>query len=152
PHRETDNLRGRSWHSGGRSLCDRPDRRRGGQRGQPLPDTHSADRQERPIPETARTMRPMMIQTKLSRRTMLRGLGTALALPLLDSMLPSLCLAGVGDAAKQAPRRLAFLYVPNGIHMQEWTPKKIGADFDLPPTLEVVKEFKNDLQVFSGLT
>jgi hypothetical protein len=83
---------------------------------------------------------------------MLKGLGTALALPLLDAMLPSLCLAGVGDAAKQAPRRLAFLYVPNGIHMQDWTPKKTGADFDLPPTLEVIKEHKNEIQVFSGLT
>jgi hypothetical protein len=93
-----------------------------------------------------------MMHTQISRRTMLRGLGTALALPLLDAMLPSLCLAGVGDAAKQAPRRLAFLYVPNGVHMQDWTPKKVGADFDLPPTLDVVKEFKNDIQVFSGLT
>ena len=88
----------------------------------------------------------------LSRRTILKGLGTAVALPLLDAMLPSLCLAGVEDAAKNAPRRMAFLYVPNGIHMPDWTPKKTGADFELPTTLEVVKDFKSDIQILSGLT
>jgi hypothetical protein len=93
-----------------------------------------------------------MKATLLSRRTMLKGLGTALALPTLDAMLPSLCLAGVGEAAKTAPRRMAFLYVPNGAHMQEWTPAKVGADFELPPSLQVLKEFKNDLHVLSGLT
>ena len=97
-------------------------------------------------------MKLTMNATQLSRRTMLKGLGTALALPLLDAMLPSLCLAGVGEAAKAAPKRLAFLYVPNGVNVQEWTPTKIGGDFELPTTLEVVKDFKNDLQVLSGLT
>ncbi len=93
-----------------------------------------------------------MKATLLSRRTMLKGLGTALALPTLDAMLPSLCLAGVGETAKAAPQRMAFLYVPNGAHMQDWTPTKIGADFDLPPSLQMLKEFKTDLHVLSGLT
>lgn len=83
---------------------------------------------------------------------MLKGLGTVLALPLLDAMLPSLCLAGVGEAAKKAPKRMAFLYVPNGAHMQEWTPKSFGANFDLPPSLEVLKEHRNDINVLTGLT
>ncbi len=83
---------------------------------------------------------------------MLKGLGTVLALPLLDAMLPSLCLAGVGEAAKKAPKRMAFLSVPNGAHMQEWTPKNFGANFDLPPSLEVLKEHRNDINVLTGLT
>ena len=151
-HRKNVDVRCRPRHSARRPLLDRSDRRGIGQGWQPVPDAGAAGRPKRPISETARAMRSTMKATQLSRRTMLKGLGTALALPLLDAMLPSLCLAGVSDAAKTAPKRLAFLYVPNGVHMQDWTPKKIGADFDLPPTLEVVKDFKNDLQVLSGLT
>jgi len=90
--------------------------------------------------------------THMSRRTVLKGLGTAVALPLLDAMLPSLSLAGVNEAAKSAPRRMAFLYVPNGIHMPDWTPKETGAKFELPASLQVVKDFKSDIQVLSGLT
>lgn len=77
----------------------------------------------------------------ISRRTVLRGTGTALALPLLDAMVPGGHGArGRGAAAAEAvelaPRRAAFLYVPNGVHMQDWTPKQVGEGFDLPATLE----------------
>lgn len=88
----------------------------------------------------------------MSRRTVLKGLGTTMALPLLDAMMPSLCLAGVGEAVKAAPRRMAFFYVPNGIHMQDWTPKATGAEIELPATLEVIKDFKKDFLLLSGLT
>jgi hypothetical protein len=87
--------------------------------------------------------------TRLSRRTVLRGLGVSLALPLLDAMLPDSVLAA---GAVGAPRRLAFLYVPNGIHMPNWTPKKEGADFDLPATLEPLAPFRDHLLVLTGLT
>ena len=60
----------------------------------------------------------------ISRRTVLRGAGTAVALPLLEAMIPAGPVAGAtggsavaGEAAEQAPRRVAFLYVPNGVHM-----------------------------------
>jgi hypothetical protein len=86
---------------------------------------------------------------RLSRRTMLRGMGTALALPLLDAMAPSVLLAG--GQAKRAPNRMAFLYVPNGMHMPDWTPKTDGADYALTSTLEPLAAFKKKMTVFSGL-
>ena len=75
---------------------------------------------------------------QISRRTVLRGLGTAVALPWLEAMSSAADLAvkaGAGaEAAGAVPRRMAFLYVPNGVHMQAWTPETVGADFALTPT------------------
>ena len=62
----------------------------------------------------------------LHRRTFLRGLGTAIALPLLESMTP-LRAAAASVAASKAPVRMAFLFVPNGVHLPAWTPKEEGA-------------------------
>lgn len=88
---------------------------------------------------------------KISRRTVLRGLGTAMALPLLDAMQP--LSARAADAAKTAaPRRMAFLYVPNGAYMPYWMPKQEGADYELTPCLEPMAEHRNDMIVFGGLT
>jgi hypothetical protein len=86
---------------------------------------------------------------QISRRTVLRGLGTAIALPMLDAMAPALALAA--EAKKSAPTRMAFIYVPNGKHMPDWTPKALGADFDLPYILEPLAGVKNQLLVLSGL-
>jgi hypothetical protein len=80
---------------------------------------------------------------------MLQGVGAALALPLLDAMLPATARAASAEAA---PRRLAFLYVPNGAHMPAWTPAATGADFALSPTLEPLAPFRQDVLVLSGLT
>jgi len=91
-----------------------------------------------------------MIQ-QLSRRTVLRGMGTAVAVPFLEAMMPSLTL-GADAVAKAGPRRLAFIYVPNGVHMQAWTPAAEGADFELTRTLTLLKPFKNKLTVLTGLT
>jgi hypothetical protein len=88
---------------------------------------------------------------QISRRTALRGLGTALALPLLDSMLPSSTLARAAAAVGKMPNRVAFLYVPNGMHMPDWTPGRVGADYDLPPILQALSPLKNDMTVISGL-
>jgi hypothetical protein len=86
----------------------------------------------------------------LSRRTVLRGLGVAVALPLLEAMLPRSIL-GAPAAAKKAPLRMGFLYVPNGINMSEWRPKGEETDFELSPTLQPLKNVKDDLIVFTGL-
>jgi hypothetical protein len=65
-------------------------------------------------------------------------------------MTPTLSMAVPGAAA--APKRLAFVYVPNGVNMTRWTPRVMGPNYTLPPTLEPLAPFKNDLLVLSGLT
>ncbi len=87
----------------------------------------------------------------LPRRTFLRGLGAAIALPALDAMLPARALAAVAGAGKP-PVRTAFMFVPNGVHVPDWTPTADGADFDLPWTLQPLQPHKNELLVLSGLT
>ncbi len=84
---------------------------------------------------------------RIDRRTALKGLGVAVALPWLDTMAP---VASAAPAGK-LPLRAAFLYVPNGIHMPDWTPKVDGALTELPNTLEPLKAFQNDINVLSGL-
>jgi hypothetical protein len=84
----------------------------------------------------------------ISRRTLLRGAGAAIALPWLDAMAPA--FASPRRAAP--PRRLAFVYTPNGKNMADWTPKAEGADFELPPILQPLQELKDDLLVLTGLT
>src|SRR5438132_2244623 len=86
----------------------------------------------------------------ISRRTVLKGLGTAIALPFLEAMGPTLALADTRSQA--APKRLAFIYIPNGAHMETWTPAAEGANFVLPPTLEPLKPFQDRLFILSGLT
>lgn len=85
----------------------------------------------------------------ISRRTVLRGLGTALALPWLESLLPHAVAAAPVAAA---PKRMLFLYVPNGVHMRDWTPKTAGRDFELPYLFEPLKEFRQDFSILTGLT
>jgi hypothetical protein len=90
----------------------------------------------------------MSSQRVISRRTVLRGLGTSLALPWLDAMSPAIVRAA---AAKEAPLRMAFFYVPNGVHMPAWRPKEEGKAFELPETLKALAKHKDDLLVMSGL-
>jgi hypothetical protein len=84
-------------------------------------------------------------QRALPRRTFLRGVSAALALPLLDAMAPAL--------AKAPPprRRLGFVYVPNGVIMNQWTPSTVGADFELPTILQPLEPFRDSLVVVSNL-
>ena len=94
-----------------------------------------------------------MIITKrsLSRRTALRGLGAAVALPLLDAMLPALS-AATSSASKPIPR-LAFFYIPNGMFPPAFHPAGSGgANFDLPPILQPLAPFRDQLTVVSGLS
>ncbi|OYP37909.1 DUF1552 domain-containing protein [Rhodopirellula sp. MGV] len=87
----------------------------------------------------------------LSRRTLLRGAGVSIALPLLESMSPTRLLSAAGNAP-QTPLRMAFFYVPNGMHMPDWTPSKEGFKYDLKPTLERIGDYRDDINVLSGLT
>ncbi|MFO0841254.1 MAG: DUF1552 domain-containing protein [Gemmataceae bacterium] len=89
----------------------------------------------------------------ISRRTVLRGLGAMVALPWLEAMGTLSSRAGTpARGANSAPNRMAFLYVPNGKNMADWTPKGEGAEFDLPPILEPLKSVKDRLLVLTGLT
>jgi hypothetical protein len=83
----------------------------------------------------------------LPRRTFLRGLGTLMALPALEAMTPALKAA----AAKTAPRRTAFVYVPNGMNMAEWWPQMVGKGYDLPSILQPLAAHRDDFNVLSGL-
>jgi hypothetical protein len=89
----------------------------------------------------------------LSRRTVLRGLGTALALPWLEAMVPNRrsLLASDAAVAGDAPVRLAALFVPNGVRSDHWTPDGEGRDFKLSPTLEPLSEYQRDILVLTNL-
>ncbi|MBZ4420541.1 DUF1552 domain-containing protein [Myxococcus sp. RHSTA-1-4] len=86
---------------------------------------------------------------QLSRRTLLRGAGALMALPVLEAMLPA--TARAQTATGPAPRRLAVFYTANGIHMPKWTPRATGANWELTPTLQSLAPVKNDVLVISGL-
>lgn len=92
-----------------------------------------------------------MIVTKraIPRRTVLRGIGTALALPLLDSMIPALAR---GQSAATPVRRFGVVYTPNGMVMNKWTPAAEGAGFEFSPTLKPLEPFRDRLMVLSGLS
>src|SRR5262245_6155835 len=85
----------------------------------------------------------------ISRRTVLRGVGAAVALPLLDAMIPA-STALAKTAAKASPR-LAFIYFPHGAIMEKWTPEGEGSNWELSPILTPLKDFKKQLTVISGL-
>jgi hypothetical protein len=88
----------------------------------------------------------------MPRRTFLRGLGTIVALPVLDAMLPMRALAAIGGGPATAlPKRVAWLYVPQGKNMADWTPQVVGENFDLPMILEPLKDYRRDFTVITGL-
>ena len=89
-----------------------------------------------------------MIVTRkaLSRRTVLRGAGTAVALPFLDAMAPAL------SASPRRPVRMAFVYVPNGIMMNGWNPDYEGKLGELPRILKPLEPFKDDILLLGNLT
>ncbi|HYP05695.1 MAG TPA: DUF1552 domain-containing protein [Bryobacteraceae bacterium] len=82
----------------------------------------------------------------LPRRTFLRGVGAAIALPMLDAMRPAFA---AGTAA--GPVRLAFTYIPNGATMKEWTPTAFGKDYALTRILKPLEPFRNDFNILTGL-
>ncbi len=90
-----------------------------------------------------------MIHRRLSRRTVLRGLGTAMSLPLLEAMLPTGRAAAMADPI---PLRTMFLMVPNGAHMPAWTPAIEGPGYEFAATMEPLAKHREYVSVFSGLT
>lgn len=90
-----------------------------------------------------------MIITKksLPRRTFLRGLGTTLALPLLDSMVPALAVA----SASKPVVRLGFVFHPVGMILNRWIPAEEGTGFEFTPTMKALEPFRENLVVFTGL-
>ena len=88
-------------------------------------------------------------QTSFSRRTALRGLGLSLGLPWFESLVPSAAAASV---APTPPQRMGFIFVPNGVHLPDWTPTTEGFGYQLPYTLSPLAPVQDDLLVISGLT
>ena len=89
----------------------------------------------------------MIFKKAIPRRTFLQGVGATLALPLLDGMVPA--MAAVGDS--KAATRLSFVYIPNGIIMDQWTPATEGAAFEMTPILEPLAPYRDQMLVLSGL-
>src|SRR4249919_3849479 len=90
----------------------------------------------------------------LPRRAFLRGMGTALSLPLLDAMVPA--LSAMAATPAKPVRRLGFIYLPNGVAMNfkgvnYWTPSREGADFELSTILSPLAAFRKEMLVVSGL-
>ncbi len=96
----------------------------------------------------------IITKMKLSRRTLLRGMGATLALPLLDAMVPA--LSAIARTAARPVRRLGFVYVPNGVAMNRavnhWKPRGEGTSFEFSPILRPLEPFRDHVTVISGLS
>ena|SRR5438132_104682 len=90
----------------------------------------------------------MVFQKAIPRRTFLRGAGAALAVPMLDAMVPAVARA---QAATGTAKRLSFFAVPNGIIMDQWTPGAAGTGFPITPVLEPLAAFRDRMVVIGGL-
>lgn len=91
----------------------------------------------------------MITRKPMNRRTLLRGTGAVLALPLMEAMMPTSSRAAEVQAA--ARKRLHVIYAPNGMMMEHWTPAKAGADYEITPILKPLEPYRNKFQVISGL-
>jgi hypothetical protein len=93
---------------------------------------------------------PFITAKSLPRRTILRGIGATMSLPFLECMVPAFALRG--QASGKPAHRFQTFYVPNGMAMEYWTPKGDGGSaFELPPILEPLAPFRNQMLVLSGL-
>ncbi len=90
----------------------------------------------------------------LQRRAFLRGLGTCLGLPILESLMPATrsfgSVASAAVTADGSPLRMAFLYVPNGVILDPWRPLGEGTSFEFGKTMQAIKDYKQHLQIFTG--
>ena len=108
-----------------------------------------------PIPSRNATRQRQFTPT---RRNFLRGVGACIAVPMFESALPSMLRAATtaGDAkaattATGAPLRMAFAYIPNGVHQDNWWPTGEGSAFELGKTMQPLAALKSSLQVVGGL-
>ena len=90
----------------------------------------------------------MITQKAVARRQFLRGVGTAVALPFLDAMVPAMSRA----SSVKPPVRMAMVYVPNGIDMRNWNPSYEGKLEELPRIMKPLEPFKQDITVLGNLT
>ena len=86
----------------------------------------------------------------IPRRALLRGMGAAVALPLLDAMVPS--ATALAQTAAVPRRRFGAVFIPNGAIVEQWTPTAAGIGFELSPILKPIERFKQSLVVVSNLT
>ena len=92
----------------------------------------------------------MMVTRKaIPRRTVLRGIGATLALPLLDGMVPA--FAAIRNSAARPVRRFGVVYVPNGMAMKHWTPAAEGAAFETTRLLQQIAPYRDQMSVLTGL-
>lgn len=87
----------------------------------------------------------------VSRREVLRGVGVAMCLPLLEAMGPLKAFASGAATAGKAPVRFAAMYMPNGVNPHQWTPTGAGADFTLSPILKPLESVKSEILVLTDL-
>jgi hypothetical protein len=85
----------------------------------------------------------------LSRRTVLRGLGASISLPLLDAMIPA--STALAQTAAQPRPRMGFVYFPHGAVMKSWSPQQVGTDFTISPILKPLDPFRSHMTIVSGL-
>jgi hypothetical protein len=104
---------------------------------------HPRYRQKRAVSDE-KEFAVIVTRKAIARRTVLRGIGATLALPLLDSMVPAFA------AAAKPVTRLGVFYVPNGVLMESWTPAVEGATFEFTPILAPLASFREQLLVLSG--
>lgn len=94
------------------------------------------------------TKKTLVTKKAISRRTVLRGVGATVGLPLLDAMIPAFATAATTPATA---RRLGVVYHPNGVIYDKWLPAGTGASFEFSPTLAGLKPFRDQLIVITGL-
>ena len=88
-----------------------------------------------------------LTRKSLPRRTLLKGAGASIALPLLDSMVPALSAQGT-----QAPMRLGFVYASHGVIFDDWKPRQMGRDYEITPNLKPLEGLRDQFNVFTNLS
>ena len=95
----------------------------------------------------------IILKKSIPRRTFLRGAGATIAIPFVSAMVPS--LTALANTPANRPRRLGFVYVPNGFVMTDevdwWTPEKVGSDFDMTRTTMPLERHRDNLTIVSNL-
>ena len=84
---------------------------------------------------------------RINRRTVLRGTGAVMALPMLEAMMPG---ATAASATAAIPKRMGIFYFGTGMNMRQFEPASEGRDYELSPTLKVLEKHRDDFTVFSG--
>lgn len=110
----------------------------------------------KPAADTAKDFNITGQARSMSRRAVLRGMGVAMALPMLDAMMPgatSTALAKAGATGRgTAPMRMATIFAPNGVNYDHWLPKGEGRGYELSPTLQPLESVRKHINVMTGLT